>query len=504
MWFQQALDADAQDPVARAWYGQTLCHLGRRATGLPQLVQAAQRMLDASQPSASVATASVHPMMFETLAQLQQWGGFEQAVPIARTLAEKFPGDGRAQHLLAVICGQLNMTSEALAAAQRASALVPQAPMLEVFHASLEADSKRYDAARDRLEPLLEKLAASAAQPGPNFVEQMRALFRGLKESARVLDALGEYDAVFPQLEAAASLAPLLPEYQRLDAQLLPRTIAANAAGFAPRPRGAAANPGAQERQPVFVLGFFRSGTTLVQQVLRSHPGVFLSDEVGLLHSALQELHRMQPGTDSVPAKLARLDADALARLRAAYWRAAREHHGPESERGLFVDKFTLNTVDLPLIDAIFPDARILFVMRDPRDVCLSCVMQLMVPGAATLHLLRLEDTAKLYAQVMRFWQQIRGQLTTPWRLLRYEDAVNDFEGTFRPIFDFIGLEWRDDVVNFHRQAAGRYVASPSRNQVAQPLFKSSLERWHRYENELAPVIPILAPLIEDFGYPAA
>jgi hypothetical protein len=153
------------------------------------------------------------------------------------------------------------------------------------------------------------------------------------------------------------------------------------------------------------------------------------------------------------------------------------------------------------LLDAIFPDARVLFVMRDPRDVCLSCVMQLMVPGPATMHLLRLHDAANLYAQVMRFWQKIRGQLTVRWQLVRYEDAVTDFEATFRRVFDFVGLEWRAEVAEFHRHAAGRYVASPSRNQVAQPLFNSSLARWRRYESELALVLPTLAPFIEDFGY---
>jgi hypothetical protein len=218
----------------------------------------------------------------------------------------------------------------------------------------------------------------------------------------------------------------------------------------------------------------------------------------------LREVHRMQPGNDPVAVKLARLNADALTQLRAVYWRAARDHHGPDCERGLFIDKFTLNTVDLGLIDAVFPDARVLFVMRDPRDVLSSCVMQLMVPGPATMHLLRLDDAAALYAQVMRFWQKIRGQLTVRWQLVRYEDAVTDFEATFRRVFDFIGLAWRSEVAEFHRHAAGRYVASPSRNQVAQPLFSSSLARWRRYENELAPVLASLAPFIEDFGYSRA
>lgn len=508
-WFQRAVDDDDDDAEARAWLGQALCHVGRRAEGVPQLAAAATRML---QPPAGPrpdftprpALPPVQPMIFEALSQLQSWGGFEQAQPIARALAERLPNDARAQQLLAVICGQVNLTPEALAAVSRAQALNPQDPMIEVLRASLEADSKQHAAARGRLEPLLDRLGDALAQPGPETVGQLRALFRGLKELARVLDAMGEYDAVFAQLDAAADIAPLLPEYARLSRHQLPDAVALNSAGFAgaalPGRFAGQALPG---RAPVFVLGFYRSGTTLAQEVLRAHPQVFLSDEVGLLHAVQQELQRMQPGPDPLPAKLARLDAGGIARLRAAYWSAARGHHGATCEQGLFVDKFTLNTVDLGLIDTVFPDARVLFAMRDPRDVCLSCVQQLMVPGPATMHLLRLADTVALYAQVMDFWLQVREHLALQWRLLRYEDAVSDFEATFRPLFEFIGLDWRPEVIDFHRQAAGRYVASPSRNQVAQPLYRSSVARWRRYEKEMAPVQAALAPYVEHFGYTA-
>ncbi len=507
-WFQRAVEGDADDAEARAWFGQTLCHLGRRAEGLPHLAAAAERML---RPAAGARVdfaarpMPVQPMIYETLSQLQSWGGFEQARPIARALAERLPRDASAQHLLAVICGQVNLTQEALAAVGRAQALAPRDPAIEVLRASLEADARQYGAARDRLEPLLDRLGEAVAQPGPDTVAQLRALFRGLKELARVLDALGEYEAAFAQAEAAAEIAPLLPEYARVSRRLLPDAIAANIAGFA-----GDALPGRFAGQPlpgsapVFVLGFYRSGTTLAQEVLRAHPRVFLSDEVGLLHAVQQELQRMQPGPEPVPEKLGRLDATGVARLRAAYWSAARGHHGASCDQGVFVDKFTLNTVDLGLIDTVFPDARVLFAMRDPRDVCLSCVQQLMVPGPATVHLLRLADTVSLYGQVMDFWLRIRERLALRWRLLRYEDAVSDFEGTFRPLFEFVGLDWRPEVIDFHRQAAGRYVASPSRNQVAQPLYRSSVARWRRYERQMAPVQAALAPFVAHFGYPAA
>ncbi len=495
-WFQRAHQHDPQDPTARAWLGQTLCHLGRRIEGLEHLGAAGQALLRAVAGGGD--RASELAKLYEVLSQIHAYSGFEQALALARELARLRPQDARAQHLLAATCGQINLGAEALAAIREASRLKPEDPMIGVLHASLEADARQYEAAHDRLDALLERLSADPAA-------NARALFRGLKEMARVLDALGEYEAVFPQLDAAAQVAPLVPEYAAMKLDVVPELIRRNAAGYTREDMARFAGDAfaEQPRAPVFVMGFFRSGTTLAQEVLRSHPQVFLSDEVGLLRAVERELHSLQPGLASVPDKLARVDRSGIVRLRAAYWRAAHGHHGPASEQGVFIDKFTLSTVDLGLINTVFPDARVLFVTRDPRDVCLSCVMQLMVPTQATRHLLRLQDTAALYAQVMNWWLQVRGQLSLQHLSFRYEDAVADFDTTYRQVFEFIGLDWRDEARNFHQRAPGHYVASPSRNQVAQPLYGTSVARWRRYERQMAPVQAALAPFVEGFGYPA-
>ncbi len=504
VWFQRAHEQDPQDPIARAWLGQTLSHLGRRFEGLEHLSAAGQGFLRNAEHVAG--PARDFGKVFEVLSQIHAHSGFEHGLQLARDLVRAQPDNARAQQVLAASCGQINLGTEALAAIREADRLSPGDPTIEVFRASLEADARQYEAARDRLDAVLERLSATPASADALAqAASARALFRGLKEMARVLDALGEYDAVFPQLEAAASVAPFVPEYAAMRLDVVPELIRRNAAGYTRQGMARFADDGfaEQPRAPVFVMGFFRSGTTLAQEVLRSHPQVFLSDEVGLLRSMEQELHRMQPGLDSVPDKLARLDRAGIVRLRAAYWSAVRGHHGPASERGLFIDKFTLSTVDLGLIGTVFPDARVLFVMRDPRDVCLSCVMQLMVPSHATRHLLSLADTAALYAQVMRWWLQVRDHLPLRHLAFRYEDAVADFEATYRRVFEFIGLDWRDDAHRFHERAPGHYVASPSRNQVAQPLYKSSVARWRRYDKEMAPVQPALAPFVAHFGYPA-
>lgn len=494
VWFERAHAHDPSDPEARAWLGQTLCSTGQIQDGVEHLAAAARRLIDNAR---TVVHLNIDPRQAcETLTQLQHWQAFEQALPLARELAALAPRSAGAQRQLALVCGQINLTTEALAAAGAALQLQSADPSLQVLHASLLADARQYDAACDRLEALLQQgIGASGVD--------LRNAFRAFKELARCLDALGEYDLVMPQIEAAGALAMQLPEYQQLDRSLIARGVEDAFAGYTRDSMARFADQPFpdQPRAPVFLMGFFRSGTTLTQEVLNAHPDVFLADEAGLLRMVEQELHRLHPGPDSVPAKLALLDRAGATRLRAAYWSAAQGRYGAAANNGVFVDKFTLNTVELGLINTVFPDAKVLFVMRDPRDVVLSCVMQLMVPTAATLHLLTLQDTAALYALVLRWWIHIKDRLSLPWLEFRYEDAVADFEPTFRRVFAFLGLPWHDGVANFHQRAQGQFVASPSRNQVSQPLYRTSVARWRRYQSSLAPVQHQLAPFIQHFGY---
>jgi hypothetical protein len=169
----------------------------------------------------------------------------------------------------------------------------------------------------------------------------------------------------------------------------------------------------------------------------------------------------------------------------------------------MLVDKFTMNTIDLGLINVVFPESKVVFVMRDPRDVCVSCFMQLMVPSPATVHLLTWQGTAEFYALVMNWWMFIKPRLSMDFIEFRYEDAVTEFEATFRQVFEFLGLGWDAGVQDFHKRAALKFIATPSRTQVRQPLYTSSVTRWKKYEKELASISERLAPFVKAFHYEA-
>jgi tetratricopeptide (TPR) repeat protein len=478
-WFERAVAADPADTQARAWLGQSLCAVGRRLEGVEALRRAGEDLLEHGDLE-KVCTI---------IGQLHGWGDFPGALVLARSAAARAPENLQVQHLLAITCGQLNLTDEALAAVETAEAMAPGAPMLQVFRASLEADAKRFESARSRLEHVL------AHSPAP------REAHRAHKELARVLDALGDYAGAFAHLDAAAPLAQGLPEFQRLDLRFIPAMVAANRQGFTSQLMGRWRAHAFEDPAPVFLLGFFRSGTTLAQQVLAVHPDVFVADEAGLLEDIKRELHALVPGMGNVHNKLDRLDAAGVAQLRSAYWRAARGRYGEALEGRTLVDKFTLNTIDLGLINTIFPDGKVVFAQRDPRDVCISCYMQLMPPSSATRHLQDWEGTAQFYALVMDWWLFIRPRLTIPVFELRYEAGVADFEGTFRAAFEFLGLDWPEDAETFYRNARGRFIASPSRNQVSQPIYGSSVARWRRYEAQVERIADRLAPFVQAFGY---
>lgn len=484
-WLEKALTENPADTQVMSWLGQTLCSMGRRVEGHAYLRQSGRCLLDKAREGGDVSR------VLEVSQQMQQWGDFPGALELLSQSVQINVSEFRGFQLLAVTQAQLNKKSEALDSGRQALALAPDNIMMQVLMASLEADAGLNDDARRRLE--------SSLGSKPNAREG----FRAHKELARVLDKLKAYDQVFPHLQAAAHLSASLPEYSQQNLALLPNMLKTNTASFDRElmSRWSGSEFPQDLPAPIFLIGFFRSGTTLTQEVLGAHPDVLVADEADFVWAMQRELQQMDRSNTGIADKLRKLDFAGVLRLREAYWRQARGRFGDGIGQRRLLDKFTLNTIDLGLINCVFPDAKVVFVMRDPRDVCLSCFMQLMVPTPATAHLQSWQGTANFYAQVMDWWMHIKRYMTLDFIEFRYEDAVTQFEPTYRQVFDYLGLSWDPSVVNFHEYAAKKHIASPSRNQVAQPLYATSVARWRRFEAEFAPVADVLGPYIKAFDY---
>jgi hypothetical protein len=167
----------------------------------------------------------------------------------------------------------------------------------------------------------------------------------------------------------------------------------------------------------------------------------------------------------------------------------------------IVVDKLPLHTVFLPLIANLMPEARIIFAVRDPRDVCLSCFMQRFTLNAAMAHFLDIDTTARYYRAVMDLGLDSLDQLPVRAHMIRYEELVSAPEPQLRRLLKFLDLEWRAEVLHYHSDIAGRHIDTPSYRQVSQPLYRSSIGRWRRYAEPLAPILGMLEPLARRLGY---
>ena len=410
-----------------------------------------------------------------------------EAADLFREGQGRHPEDPRFPANLASAFERLNDLASAEAAAAQALALAPGDPSLLYLHATLDHRLGRLAAARDNLQEML----------SADLAETHRG--EALCELGEVLDKLGEAGAAFRAIVEGNALRASSPAAQGADGErFLARVAAASASFTKERIRAMAARAPASERvPPVFFVGFPRSGTTLMERALKAHPDIVTTDERSPLAPILAELS--ERGT--YPEALDSLTSEDIKQLQDRFWAGAETNLGPLEER-LLVDKMPLNIVNLGLANCLFPDARVLVALRDPRDTCLSCFMQRFQFSDAMVNFFELERTATTYVAVMELWLQYRDTLSLPWHEYRYEDLVEDFGGTLREVLDFIGLPWHEDVMAYGERAKDQVITTPSYRQVTRALDKKAAGRWRRYRDELAPILPLLRPLVESFGYP--
>ena len=256
---------------------------------------------------------------------------------------------------------------------------------------------------------------------------------------------------------------------------------------------------GGNARGHAFLVGFPRSGTTLLEQALAGHADVVALEEAPTLAEAYDAFLVDAAGLE----RLARISVAEADHWRAVYWRAVRAHGADPSGR-VFLDKAPAGTLCLPLIAKLFPQARVLFALRDPRDVVLSCFRSSFQMNALTYAFTDLGEAARCYAACMSMAEAYRRVLPLPLREVRYERLVNDFAGELAAVTICLGLEMTAGMTDVAATAKRRVVRTPSAPQVRAGLNRQGLGRWRAYAAELAPILPVLAPWVERLGYEPA
>lgn len=250
---------------------------------------------------------------------------------------------------------------------------------------------------------------------------------------------------------------------------------------------------------PVFIVGFPRSGTTLLDQILSSHPDFHVAEEkpaVEVLRGHLEQKYGNY--TDC----LAELSAEEIESLRKMFYEIHATYE-PWDGKGYFVDKFPLNTVMAVIIYRIFPDAKFIFAQRHPCDCVLSCFMQQFNLNPAMIHFLDLKQASRFYSQVMDFWFQLQDTLPLNVYTHRYEGVIEDFKGNIAALLDFLEVPWNDSVLEYDKtaQKKAKTISTPSYSQVTEKIYTRARYRWEHYKDQMKPVLDILLPYAQKLGY---
>ncbi len=254
-------------------------------------------------------------------------------------------------------------------------------------------------------------------------------------------------------------------------------------------------------KDPCFLIGFLRSGTTLLHQILDSHTEVTVVDEKPAAIAAMEILASDRRG---YPDGIASIDDSTARRARKAYFETL-DSYLPVDCGPNIVDKFPFNLTRAPLLWRLFPNAKFIFAVRHPMDVCLSCFMQAFQPSAATSPFLSMPDTVRAYTSLMDMWLSFASKVDMELTNIRYEDMVENQEAVSRQLFDFIGVSWDDKVMKFYEHAQQSVsVTNPSYHQVVQPIYADAMQRWRRYDAQLTEFYPQIAAYLPAFRYDEA
>jgi tetratricopeptide (TPR) repeat protein len=249
-------------------------------------------------------------------------------------------------------------------------------------------------------------------------------------------------------------------------------------------------------RQPTFLIGFPRSGTTLLDTILRTHSKISVVEEQRMsekMHSALGSLQKVST-IEEIDTETAKLANDA-------YFKELYKHT-TLSDTSIVIDKLPLNILKVPLISQVFPDAKFILALRHPLDCILSCWMQTFKLTPAMGNMVDLERIVDFYCTAMDIlkFSQERYQLDV--HRVRYEDLIENFEGEASSILSFLKLEWEDELLNYQSTALAREkINTPSHSQVIKPIYKTASNRWKHYAKYLKEFKTQVGPWLEEYGY---
>ena len=394
---------------------------------------------------------------------------------------------GAALAAVAALAAQRGAYAQARFWAEKALAVAPGLPEAILSGAVADLGERQLERAETSVRALLDSGALSPLD---------RSHAEGLLGD--ILDAAGRYPEAFSAY-AACNEARQKLYAGRFDSSLeFVRGLSGWFDGptvnaWKERPAGSSNRAGVRDH--VFIIGFPRSGVTLLNTVLAGHPSVVGLERQELLIDAVHQF-MARPNLDALASAPPRV----LEQFRAAYWERVAAA-GVVVKDKIFVDSHSLNSLKLPLLARLFPTAKILFACRDPRDTVLSCFRNRFGMSAPAYELLTLEGAARYYDAVLGLTLRLTNLLPLQVCLVRHEDVITAFMREMKRVCEFLALEWHPGMGDFALRERDATTPMPRTSQLLHGLGTEGVGLWHHYRTYLEPTLPTLEPWVKQFYY---
>ena len=419
----------------------------------------------------------------------KELGEFEKAIAYFKKIIEIQPGNIKAHQNLMESYEKTNKEKELKLAISNAKKFIKNIDIIKLYEALVLYNNNKFTDAKNHLETI-----SFDTKDTKNEIIKSITL-------ANCYDRIGDAKNAFKYFTKANSLYPELKKINVFDRKRYLQSIKVRAKFFSQNKVKKWKNlkPSKNDLNPIFLIGFPRSGTTLLDAVLSSHPKVEVIEEKPVVKKLIDSLQKLpQGGLED----LENIRDDELEKIKKIYFDFLESQIKNKDNSNLYIDKLPLNIIHVGEIVRIFPNSKFIFSLRHPYDCVLSCFMQNFVLNDAMANFLDLKNAAHLYDVVMRLWVQYISIFKINYHEVRYESLVGNFEPTIRSVLNFLKLPWNSSVLGYTELVKKRKnIATPSYNQVTKPIYTHAEGRWKKYEKQISNIYPILDPWVKKFDY---
>jgi tetratricopeptide (TPR) repeat protein len=314
---------------------------------------------------------------------------------------------------------------------------------------------------------------------------------------AQALDKIGDYSKAFGYCTKAADMKMLEWDKEKINDNLASwnKWLDRQHKNFN---KSSISKESKEHQKIAFIFSFPRSGTTLLDNILDTQESVCVLSEVAIIPRLVAKVTQL---VKKYPSDIHKLTSSQLDGLRTYYFELAQQISPKITQKHIIVDKGPHHTALLPLLRLIFPNAKFIAAIRHPLDVCLSCFQQNFEFNSDNSFLTTFDRIVQRYIEVFELLSRYESEAMVNITSIKYEDIVDDFEGTVTGLLKFLDIDISVNYRNFHMHAANKYVSSASRGQTNQALYSSSMYKWLNYHELLAAFEEKLTPFIDKYNY---